>query len=43
MFVGYQEGTKGYRLWDRHSGGVKIIISRDVIFNEAKFPCKSIK
>lgn len=40
VFVGYQEGTEGYRLWDRHSGGVKIIISRDVIFNEAKFPCK---
>ena len=42
VFVGYQEGTKGYRLWDRQSGGVKIIISRDVIFNENVFPCKTL-
>lgn len=24
IFLGYQEGTKGYRLWDRTSGGVKL-------------------
>ena len=42
MFVGYQEWTKGFRLWERQSGGIKIIISRDVIFNEAIFPCKII-
>ena len=40
VFVGYQDGTKGYRLWDITSGGVKIIISRDVKYNELTFPCK---
>ena len=40
VFVGYQDGTKGCRLWDRSSGGVEIIISRDVIFNEIVFPCR---
>lgn len=40
VFVGYQEGIKGYRLWNRHSGGVKIIISRDVLFSKVVFPCK---
>ena len=40
VFLGYQEGTKGYRLWDRDSGGVRIIVSRDVIFNELIFPCR---
>ncbi|GAB2276096.1 hypothetical protein Dimus_039170 [Dionaea muscipula] len=41
VFLGYQEGTKGYRLWERESAGIKILISRDVIFNENTFPCKS--
>ena len=40
VFVGYQYGSKGYRLWDRSSERVKIIISRDVIFNENVFPCR---
>ncbi|GAB2275344.1 hypothetical protein Dimus_039125 [Dionaea muscipula] len=40
VFLGYQEGTKGYRLWERSSGGVKILVSRDVTFNENEFPCK---
>ena len=40
--MGYQDGTKGYRFWDRNSGGVKIIISMDVIFNKTIFPCKLI-
>ena len=41
-FLGYQEGSKGYRLWDKDSGGVRIIVSRDVVFNELVFPCKCI-
>lgn len=43
IFLGYQQphGTKGYRLWEREARGVKIIVSRDVIFNELSFPCKS--
>ena len=27
-------------MWDKDSGGVKIIVSKDVIFNELVFPCK---
>ena len=30
-----------FRLWERTSPGVKVIISRDVIFNEDIFPCKT--
>ncbi|XP_030477893.1 uncharacterized protein LOC115694931 [Cannabis sativa] len=41
MFLGYQEGTKGYRLWVREQGGFKILISRDVIFHAIEFPCLS--
>ena len=41
VFIGYQEGTKGFRLWERQSGGRRIIISRDVIFSEAIFPYKT--
>ncbi|GAB2274148.1 hypothetical protein Dimus_039069 [Dionaea muscipula] len=40
IFLGYQEGTKGYRLWEKCTGGFKILISRDVTFNENMFPCK---
>ncbi|KAL2511259.1 Retrovirus-related Pol polyprotein from transposon TNT 1-94 [Abeliophyllum distichum] len=38
VFLGYHEGVKGYRLWDRSQNGVKIIISRDVKFNESEMP-----
>ena len=43
VFLGYQqqEGTKGYRLWEKGARGVKIIVSRDVIFDESSFPCKT--
>ena len=40
VFLGYHDGTKGYRLWKRNTPGVRIIISRDVVFNELTFPCK---
>ncbi|KAL2487396.1 Uncharacterized protein Adt_32152 [Abeliophyllum distichum] len=39
VFLGCPEGVKGYRLWDRSQSGVKIIISRDVKFNESEMPC----
>ncbi|GAB2287662.1 hypothetical protein Dimus_037947 [Dionaea muscipula] len=41
VFLGYQEGTKGYRLWDKNTPGFKVVISRDVIFNEVEFPCRA--
>ena len=41
VFLGYPEGVKGYRLWDRNQVGFKVVISRDVIFNETDFPCLS--
>lgn len=40
VFLGYQEGTKGYRLWKRGTSGVKVIVSKDVVFNKNCFPCK---
>jgi hypothetical protein len=36
MFVGYEPGSKGYRLWDKHTRSVKL--SRDVTFDESCFP-----
>ncbi|GFP94270.1 dolichol-phosphate mannosyltransferase subunit 1 [Phtheirospermum japonicum] len=39
IFLGYSEGFKGYRLWLRSEPGFKVIISRDVIFNEFEFSC----
>jgi hypothetical protein len=34
--VGYEPGSKGYRLWDKHTRSVKL--SRDVTFDESCFP-----
>ena len=39
VFSGYPEGVKGYRLWDRSQKGVKIIVNRNVTFNESVMPC----
>ena len=40
VFLGYQPGVKGYRLWCVEPGNHKIIISRDVIFSESVMPFK---
>ena len=37
-FLGYPERVKGYRLWDRSQKRVKIIVSRNVTFNESEMP-----
>ena len=34
--VGYEPGSKGYQLWDKHTRSVKL--SRDVTFDESCFP-----
>jgi len=34
--VGYEPGSKGYQLWDKHTHSVKL--SRDVTFDESCFP-----
>ncbi|KAL2232097.1 UNVERIFIED_CONTAM: Retrovirus-related Pol polyprotein from transposon TNT 1-94 [Sesamum indicum] len=39
VFIGYPEGIKGYRLWVRSQRGFKVLISRDVTFNENELPC----
>lgn len=36
VLVGYETGARAYRLWD--SASRKIIVSRNVIFNERSFP-----
>ena len=35
-FIGYEPGSKGYRLWDKHTHSVHL--SRDVTFDESSFP-----
>ena len=35
-FIGYEPGSKGYQFWDKDSRS--IIITRDVKFDESKFP-----
>ena len=42
VFLGYPLGVKGYRLWLRDQKGFKVIISRDVVFDESRMPCKDI-
>ena len=32
IFLGYQKGVKGFKLWDPKAN--KVVISRDVVFNE---------
>lgn len=39
IHVGYETGAKAYRLWSPDSG--RIVISRDVIFDEATFPMRN--
>ncbi|KAL2511739.1 Integrase catalytic domain-containing protein [Abeliophyllum distichum] len=39
VFIGYDEGSKGYRLWVRSEEGFKVVVSKDVGFNEHQFPC----
>ncbi|KAL0294121.1 UNVERIFIED_CONTAM: Retrovirus-related Pol polyprotein from transposon TNT 1-94 [Sesamum calycinum] len=39
VFIGYPEGVKGYRLWLRNQTGFKVVISKDVTFNESEMPC----
>src|SRR5712671_1022972 len=42
VLIGYEPGSKGYRLWDKHTRSVKL--SRDVKFDKDQFPsCKSIE
>ena len=38
-FVGYEPGSKGYRLWNPTTR--TIVLSRDVTFNERSFPAKA--
>ena len=38
VFLGYPEGTKGYKLWCIESGGERLITTRHVVFNEDSFP-----
>ena len=35
IFLGYASGTKGYRLWCRDSKSPRLIVSRDVKFDES--------
>ncbi|CAA0832957.1 Uncharacterized mitochondrial protein AtMg00820 [Striga hermonthica] len=39
VFLRYPNGVKGYRLWLRSVLGFKVVISRDVVFNESEMPC----
>lgn len=39
VMLGYLEGAKGYMLWVLGKPGIKIINSRDVVFNESEMPC----
>lgn len=40
VFVGYPDGTKGYKLWDPKKK--TFLISRDIIFEENVFPSKLV-
>lgn len=40
IMLGYQDGVKAYRLWNLEKGDQKILVSRDVIFDEDEMPLK---
>ena len=40
IFIGYQEGVKGYKIWCTYINPPKCIISRDLIFNEKELISK---
>ncbi|KAI5678347.1 hypothetical protein M9H77_09297 [Catharanthus roseus] len=39
VFIGYPSGVKGYKVWLRGESGVRVVVSRDVVFNELDMPC----
>ncbi|KAI5662081.1 hypothetical protein M9H77_21404 [Catharanthus roseus] len=39
VFIGYPSGVKGYKVWLKGEPGVRVIVSRDVVFNELDMPC----
>ncbi|KAL0415998.1 UNVERIFIED_CONTAM: Retrovirus-related Pol polyprotein from transposon TNT 1-94 [Sesamum latifolium] len=41
IFIGYPDGVKEYKFWLRSQPGFKVIISRDVTFNENEMSCLS--
>ena len=40
VMLGYQDGVKAYRLWSLEKGDQKIVVSRDVVFNEEEMSFK---
>ncbi|KAL1564721.1 Integrase catalytic domain-containing protein [Salvia divinorum] len=42
VFLGYQPGVQGYRLWCVEPRNHKLLTSRDVIFDEGKMPYKEV-
>ena len=36
MFIGYEPGSKGFQLWDKHTCSINL--SWDVTFNKSSFP-----
>lgn len=38
-FAGYPEGVNGYRLWVLDGKGIKIINSRNIMYNESEMSC----
>ena len=38
IFLGYPEGVKGYKVWCLEEGKERLIVSRNVVFNELEVP-----
>ncbi|KAI5682399.1 hypothetical protein M9H77_03627 [Catharanthus roseus] len=43
VFIGYPSGLKGYKVWLKDESGVRVIVSRDVVFNELDMACLKAK
>lgn len=39
IFLDYDENVKGYRLWVKSEKGYRVIVRKDVVFNETLMPC----
>lgn len=42
VFISYPLSVKGYRLWVKQNNDFKVIISKDVIFEERIVPCRVV-
>lgn len=39
FFLGYPSRVKGYKVWLKGEPGMRVVVSREIVFNEQEMPC----